>query len=360
MAELKTIFSADTSGLNSAISKSEAGIGGLVNRLGKLAAGGMALNYARTLLDNADAMRAQADILGVSTNLLQAMKAMGLDANVPFEKIQTALNKIESARMDAISDSTGKAAQAFDKLGLNSQKLAGMNTEQTILAMASAYAKSGKSASELSGMIELLGNRNMALLPVFEQLGTEGEAAYARLTAAGKMMTDETVNNLANMELKLKEIGLTIGNVLSIGISKFIQGVEDIGAIAGQMSVDDRRNLGEMIDRNEAERKGETNRLKTTKGRNAAAVIASQQTLAAEARLKGDTSVKAAGSLRDQMEAKTDALVRIGGMRGIDAGGNNPALGIMQRQLVALETIAASVKSGAKVGLPTDFIEMKW
>ena len=47
-------------------------------------------------------------------------------------------------------------------------------------------------------------------------------------------------------------------------------------------------------------------------------------------------------------------------MRGIDAGGNNPALGIMQRQLTALETIAASVKSGAKVGLPTDFIEMKW
>ena len=88
MAELKTIFTADTSGLNAAIGKAESGIGGLVNRLGKLAAGGMALNYARQLLDNADAMKAQADVIGVSTNLLQAMKAMGLDANVPFEKIQ--------------------------------------------------------------------------------------------------------------------------------------------------------------------------------------------------------------------------------------------------------------------------------
>jgi hypothetical protein len=191
----------------------------------------------------------------------------------------------------------------------------------------------------------------MALLPIFEQLGTEGEASYARLTAAGKMMTDETINNLSNLENKLKEIGLTIGNVLSIGISKFIGGVEEIGAIAGQMSVDDGRNLGEMIDRNASDRESEKQGTLGSKAKSAAAVIESQKRLVADAALKESGKDKSATRLRDQMESKTDALVRIGGMRGADMAGGNPALSLMSRQLTALETIAAAVQKNPQAAI---------
>jgi hypothetical protein len=114
VAELKTIFTADTSGLNSAIGKAQSGIGGLASKLGAMFAGTAALGYVKSLIDAQSAIKDTADAVGVSTTMLQGMREMGKDVGVEFGKIQTALNKIDASRLDAIKDKNGWQVTLID------------------------------------------------------------------------------------------------------------------------------------------------------------------------------------------------------------------------------------------------------
>ena len=319
MAELKTIFTADTSGLNSAIGKAQSGIGGLASKLGAMFAGTAALGYVKSLIDAQSAIKDTADAVGVSTTMLQGMREMGKDVGVEFGKIQTALNKIDASRLDAIKDKTGGTAQAFAALGLSAEKLAGMNTEQTIMAMGAAYAASGKGAAELSAMVELLGAKNMALLPVFEQLGTDGAAAFDKLAAAGRISSEQTIDDMDKLGDKLGEIGSRIGNFLSKGISAFVRGWEDLSALAGHMSVspDNGGVTGmEAIDLIAETRRKEGEAASSKRNVGNAAVIESQKQLLsapdkASAKLLADNArmVLAQSSM-------SDSVLRIGGGSG--------------------------------------------
>ena len=381
MAELKTIFSADTTGIDTAVGRTQNSISGLSSKLAGMFSAGMAISYVKSLIEAQSAIKDQAETIGVSTRMLQGMREMGKDVGVSFEKIQTALNKLDTARLDAIKDKGSNAAKAFAALGISAQQLAGMTGEQAINAMAEAFARSGKGAGETGAMIELLGSRSMALLPVFDQLGTEGEKAFQRLEAAGRISTDNVISDMDRLGDKMSAIGSRIGNFVSKGVSLFIRGVEDLAAMLGYMSdlKAESKDGITAVDLVAMDRQREEQQSTAKKATASAAIIESQKSLLAASSAK---SVK----LRDdsigqamKQEAKTDAVTRIGGsakenadngMRAImQAGGgakeisDSGMLTIATRQLNALEKIATAVTSPNSQPAPDSalkFIEMKW
>jgi hypothetical protein len=381
MAELKTIFSADTTGVETAVGRTQNSISGLSSKLAGMFSAGMAISYVKSLIEAQSAIKDQAETIGVSTRMLQGMREMGKDVGVSFEKIQTALNKLDTARLDAIKDKGSNAAKAFAALGISAQQLAGMTGEQAINAMAEAFARSGKGAGETGAMIELLGSRSMALLPVFDQLGTEGEKAFQRLEAAGRISTDNVISDMDRLGDKMSAIGSRIGNFVSKGVSLFIRGVEDLAAMLGYMSdlKAESKDGITAVDLVAMDRQREEQQSTAKKATASAAIIESQKSLLAASSAK---SVK----LRDdsigqamKQEAKTDAVTRIGGsakenadngMRAImQAGGgakeisDSGMLTIATRQLNALEKIATAVTSPNSQPAPDSalkFIEMKW
>jgi hypothetical protein len=277
--------------------------------------------------------------------MLQGMREMGKDVGVSFDQISTALNKIDAARLDAIKDSGSGAAKSFATLGLSSRQLAGMNTEQTITAMADAFVKSGRGAEELSAMVDLLGARGMRMLPVFEALGNDGEAAFDKLAKAGRISADSVINDMDRLGDKMGEAGSRIGNAVSSVLSKFLGDVDFLMAAAGHFvenpssalnlvgSVGKSGPSGAGFGAKETDRmtpfqlavrgtEEETKAEAAKKATTSAAIIASQKGLLDS----GGSAAKLAQ--QNQMQAlkqsgMSDALLRMGGGMGRDVSTEN-------------------------------------
>lgn len=205
-ADLKVTIGGDSSGLAGALKGAESHVAAFGSRLaGALSVGAIVAAINKMVSLGAETART-AQRVNLSTDAVQAFADMAQRAGIEADKMFAAVTKIQTAQIDALADSSSKAASNFNKLGID---VRGLNTEEIVVAFAVALSKAGDNAEALAAAIDIVGVRNARLLDTFQKIGKEGPDAIKKIAAAmgGELVDEAVIAELAATKLATEELG---------------------------------------------------------------------------------------------------------------------------------------------------------
>jgi hypothetical protein len=196
--ELKAKFTADDSQFSSKLKSAQTQLGGLKSVFGGII-GGLGVHqlvqFASNVANVASELADASDALGIATSDLQALQVLSVKAGFSLEKLEAVLNRIGTARLDAISDPTGEAAKKFAALGISVKQLSSMSVVQSIAALGKQMGILADNEGAMSAAKDIIGARSPRAVGVIRDYGAMGSQA-ARDAAAGYMMEEKAIKSL--------------------------------------------------------------------------------------------------------------------------------------------------------------------
>ena len=219
MPELKAKFTVDNSQFASKLNESKNQLAGLKGVFGGIIGGfgvHQVVQFASSVANVASELADASDALGIATTDLQALQVFAIKAGLPLEKLEGVLNRIGTARLDAIADPTGEAAKNFAALGISVKNLSAMSVTQSIAGLGKQMALLADNEKAMSAAKDIIGVRSHRAIGVIRDYGAIGPQA-AKDAAAGYMMEEKAVKSLDEaldkLALTKKKIQSTAGNV---------------------------------------------------------------------------------------------------------------------------------------------------
>jgi hypothetical protein len=283
MAELKVRIGGDATGFAAAVSQAQ-GIGNrfalnmnktLAGSIGSAFAGGAVIAAGKNLVDFAGHMTDLADAAGLTTTKLQELSFAGMQSGATPEDWAKAARNLANARADALKNPSGDQAQAFTKLGIGPEQLAGLgNTGDLIDAVGAAVQRLNIDANSTPFILDLIGNRGSVILPAMKaglaEAADEAHRLNSVLSADAAASLDKLGDEGSKAAARFKVMGAEIAlfflraiDVISTGIQALVPATMNVvGHIqkaagfdkAGQSNIDaaqaERTRLrNELLDR---------------------------------------------------------------------------------------------------------------
>ena len=264
----------------------------------------MIVNFGSKLTD----LAAQSDI---SVEKLQVYKKAVIDAGGDISQLTNALVQLKAKQGDTLSGNK-EYADSFKLLGITTQDLAEMNTEQLFEKIAKSVTESGNAAKQYNAALEILGKRGGGkLIEAINAIGSATDGANAGLKTLSNenaQVLDKAADDWAQFIERIKTsaaTGLaTIIKGLFGGVDDRLDAQEAQKALAAQA----RLQQGADLKAEQAAEKKKKLEEKITEEKKKQAVIDNQKAATAQ-RLKDiEKSVK--------LERDTDQFRRVGIMAG--------------------------------------------
>ena len=332
MPELRAKFTADDTEFRSKAGRLES----VVGRLGSRIAGAFSIyaiaGFAREVAQTTGALADMSDSTGVSPRAIQAFSALGETAGISAEKMEMALNRITSARIDALADPVGTAAKQFAKMGVELRALESMSPDATIEAVARAARDGADDFDKMAAVQDMVGVRSKRMLVALRQLGDEGFASVAaQAEKAGAIISDETVRSIDAMGDAIAH-GSRVAKTQGAGLLDYL------GKLAGFAPQDftaENERLARSAEMSRKLREADFINPGYKPAAPKEGAVSRKLREAAEA-----SQMKTAMSFGDV----SDQMIRIGGARGVDSG---------VQQINILRSMDASLKkiAGQPAGL---------
>jgi len=244
MPELRAKFTADDTDFQRKLGQAERG----VSRFGSLAQGiegrmagmfGAAAigQFARTVMEAAESVSAISDSTGLSPRFVQSFMALGEGRGVA-EKTEQAINKLSSARLEALSDRSSNAAKNLRALGISSQELRSLSMDDYIVRVAEGMASAEGNARKMAAGSELVGVRSTKMIAVLKDLAAMGKQGL-ETKFAPDVMSEKTIENIdkldqLNDKIKRRAVSRFGGMLGQAGQAVGALGVENIMRAAEQ------------------------------------------------------------------------------------------------------------------------------
>lgn len=176
-------------------------------RMGMAGAAFGAGRYLRNQIGKADQITDLADSMGVSPETAQTLRVLSRDTSVSFEGLGRTFAKLNDGMVEAQADPEGGIAESFSLIGLSADRLKEMNVEQVFERLSRVMADSRTPAFQLKAAQDLLGGSATKLNAIYQQVGSQGfEALNAAMIKSGRIIDQEGITKLAQLEGKLEEI----------------------------------------------------------------------------------------------------------------------------------------------------------
>jgi hypothetical protein len=198
VAELRAKFTADDSQFAAKLNGMKSQLGGLKSVFGGLAAGfgvQQVVQFASSVANVASELADASDALGIATSDLQALQVFAIKAGLSIEKLEAVLNRVGSARLEAIADPAGEAAKKFAALGISVKQLSSMSVTQSIAALGKQMDALSGNEWAMSAAKDILGVKSPRAVGVVKEYGRSGVQA-AREMSQEFMMTEKAVKSL--------------------------------------------------------------------------------------------------------------------------------------------------------------------
>lgn len=284
------------------------GIGtGLAAGLGWAAVARAVVSFGKDALKTADELMNLQDATGLTVRNLQAIRIVGEDAGVSFDKLEGVLHRVSAAQQEALSDENSGAADQFRRIGIEVERLRDMDPSQVLEAVGRAASEGAKDADKMSGVIDLIGVRSKRALEVLKQFGSQGFDALAdKADAAGQVVSENAVQALESWE---KTISAQVRTDRALGQSAIAGAAQALG-LAPETFTSENVRLSRMASDARTERMA---RLRAM-GLESPAAADTTETFA-QRKINDKLRFDAA---RQAMEAGnvSDALLRVGGFTG--------------------------------------------
>ena len=183
-------------------------------------------------------VRNEALRLGTSVESVQRISKVAKGADVDFEVLAKAMNKVTLEAGKAANGDKGSGG-LFKRLGLDAKAFVGLKMEDKIIALSAAFQRSKQSGDGTAAMLELLGERGTEIIPVLAQ----GPQALASGMKEAAVQTNATVQAFATLDKTIGKLKGTGARWLSQGIGIWGKIVAEASSVLGQQDYVDAANL---------------------------------------------------------------------------------------------------------------------
>lgn len=189
-------------------------------------AAGAVIGKIKSTLDHFGAVQDMADRLATSAESIQRLDLMGAGSGAGAEDLVNSLTKINRALGD-VENTPARAA--FQRLGLDMQKLASASPENQILMLADAFQSAQAKGQGFAEIYDLLGKSASNIIPVLRQ----SRASLEEL-AATPVMSDDQVARLDEVGDKLTLLSQKLTVSIGGGMAGLGVLIEDMGTAIGE------------------------------------------------------------------------------------------------------------------------------
>jgi hypothetical protein len=244
MANIKTVFTADTAPFKRGLSgiKDDAGkLKGLLATLGVgLSVAGIAA-FAKEVADLGEQFKEISEATGIAQDKLQTIVTMGeLGGGLKLESMTKNILKMTEYLQDA-ADPTSKAAEGIEKLGLSVAELTSMDAASQYHKINTAVAGLSDSQERLVLLSKIYGKTGKDLAPMLSS-GADGYMAqmvqadkYIKLTSKSTAACDEFNDQLHVFSQSILKAG---GEVMSPAFTEFAKMLETLSIRIGNLQRD--------------------------------------------------------------------------------------------------------------------------
>lgn len=242
MATIRNKATLDSTQFQAGLGKMQGGVQSLSKSFASISGIGAGLSFAglaagaRAALRTADEIDNLAKQSDLGVEALQALKFQAEEAGIQFETMRPAINALRRA-VEAAKGGNEQYAKSFETLGVSSQELSGMSTEQVLNAVAKAMYESADSADVSVAATKVLGAESTRLNGILKDLGSEGlQQLIERLKESGHIMSEQTVGSLDRAEESASRLGNRLKNMAMISVAGANDANDALWAYVGALS----------------------------------------------------------------------------------------------------------------------------
>lgn len=140
---------------------------------------------------------------GVSAEELQRLDYAAKQNGSSIEALAGGLQKLAVARQNALGDTGGEAAKAFEDLGISIKDVASLSPEQLFYRIADAVKNQGAAVNNAASMTALLGRGFGEIVPMMVDGGDGLRAMADEATRLGVVLSTDTISKLDSLGDKL-------------------------------------------------------------------------------------------------------------------------------------------------------------
>ena len=198
------------------ISKAMRGIGALAG----VAVGGGIATLGKRAIDAADDIQKLGIRTGATAEFLSEMRFALSQSGVSTNEFETALKKLNKSTQDGL-DGLSTTTRAFDKLGINLESFAELDTDTKFIAISEAISRIEDPSVRGKVSMDLLGRSGTSLLTVMQD-GADGIAQYReQAVLLGQSLSQDQVDSAAAANDALDKLSKSISGGFSQSIIQY-------------------------------------------------------------------------------------------------------------------------------------------
>lgn len=224
MGKARAAVESSSARMNKAIAGVERGIRMMAGALSVVAVAG----FAKSLINEADALGEMSQKLGVSVENLSAYSYGAKQAGSSTEEMNTSLTRLSKNIQEAIVDKTSESARTFDSLGISLKDTNGKlkSTDAIFEELAQRFSQSADGPEKVAVAMKLLGKSGADLIPLMNDLaGFKEEAikAGAVISTDFAKASDGFNDGMAKMWESTKRLSRSVVGEFLPGINMMIE-----------------------------------------------------------------------------------------------------------------------------------------
>jgi hypothetical protein len=211
--------------------------GGLAASLAAFVSAGAFKTLIEETISWAAALDDLSEITGASVENLSALQKVAAISGFAFEGVEQGLVKLAKAIAGADEESKG-AGHALAAIGLEAEKLRGLDTAQAMKEVADALSQYADGSGKTALAQDLLGKSGAKLLPFLKDLAEQQELQATLTTeqAAAAEKFEKEVNKLTNASnLYAKSIVIEVVPVLNKWLEQLAEGIRLTGGFGSAL-----------------------------------------------------------------------------------------------------------------------------
>jgi hypothetical protein len=192
---------------------------GAVSSFGGMLAGAFSVGaiaaFSKSILDLAGNLNDVSDALNLNVEFLQRFKNSAAKSGGGLGDIEKFLFESSKARQEAVTDPSGKAGQAFSKLGFSSADVSKLNPQQFIEKIIDAF-RDGATPQQINALSEIGGRSAKKLVGGFKE-GLDMQTA---------IIEDSLITQLDDIGDKFTSIGTTIKSMFAPALGMIADAIQ--------------------------------------------------------------------------------------------------------------------------------------
>lgn len=199
------------------------GLGSTARKLGTVLAGAMTVRAIKGLTSYAQEIKNLSNLAGISVTQMQALGQASKTVGVPMEKLADIYKDMNDRVGDFLQTGGGPMKDFFETIGpavgVTADDFARLAGPEALQLFVSSLEKANLTSNEMTFYLEAMASDATALLPLLRNNGSEFGRLADEAKNAGRVLDQETINSLVDLNTKLEDASTEMKNNFMVALA---------------------------------------------------------------------------------------------------------------------------------------------